>query len=118
MVRDRKNDAAVFSVSPEAVASLAECGLTLAEIFAELGVPSALPLSERQAAEAAFRKGRASGIARIKRAQFEAALSGKTGAQAQVLRSLGALPADESAITGEVAVVREIIGAEDDGAEG
>ena len=71
------------------VAALAACGLTLQEVTAELGVPSKLPRKHREAFEIAFKRGRASGIARVKQAQFAAALEGKTSAQAELLKRLG-----------------------------
>lgn len=104
-------------VDPEAVYALAECGLTLGEIFARLDVSPALPLATREAVEAAFRKGRASGIARIKQLQFQTALEGKPAAQAQVLKNLGADSGQDDPAPREVPVVREIIHPGGDGAE-
>lgn len=108
---------ALFLVDPEAVFALAECGLTLAEIFARLEVPAALPLARREAVEDAYRKGRAAGIARIKQLQYQAALEGKPAAQAQVLKNLGAGSGEDDTAPREIPVVREIIHPEGKGAE-
>ena len=101
-------------VDLKAVANMAGHGLTLSEIFEELGLPEPLPKSQRVAAELAFKKGRASGIAQVKRAQFQAALDGKTSAQAQVLKRLGVAEEGDSALNSEIEVVREIIDVPDE----
>ncbi len=92
----------------KAIACMAAQGLTLAEILAELGLPRTLSGPQREAAELAYRKGRASGIAQVKRAQFKAALEGKTSAQAQVLKRLGVEEEKHPHAETEFKVVRKI----------
>ena len=92
----------------KSIACMAAQGLTLAEILAELGLPRTLPDPQRKAAELAYRKGRASGIAQVKRAQFKAALEGKTSAQAQVLKRLGVEEEKHPDAETEFKVVRKI----------
>jgi hypothetical protein len=68
------------------VEALAGQGLKLEEILAELGCepPESSELGSR--VEAAIRKGRALGAARIKKAQYEAALGGSVSAQSHMLK--------------------------------
>ncbi|HKI97184.1 MAG TPA: hypothetical protein VKB51_01795 [bacterium] len=73
----------------ERVRELAARGLDEAEIRALLRLPGRLkPRAERQLMEA-FREGQLLGRARIKQAQYEAALQGRVTAQTQVLARLG-----------------------------
>ena len=90
------------------VLPLAESGLSEEEILAELGWEEALAPSQRAVFEAIIKKGRALGRAKLKRAQYEAALDGKVSAQSHLLarmeRESGASPEGE-----EIEVVREVL---------
>lgn len=94
----------------EAVATLAAYGLTAEEILVKLEVPLPLPAGKRKEFAAAIRRGRALGSAKIKQAQFEAALEGRVSAQSHVLSTLGSGD-DKGATTGgePIRVIREII---------
>ena len=87
---------------------LAESGLSEEEILAELGWEEALAPSQRAVFEAILKKGRALGRAKLKRAQYQAALEGKVSAQSHLLARMdpesGASPEDE-----EIEVVREVL---------
>ena len=87
---------------------LAESGLSEEEILAELGWEEALVPSQRAVFEAVLKKGRALGRAKLKRAQYQAALEGKVSAQSHLLARMdsesGASPEDE-----EIEVVREVL---------
>ena len=88
--------------------ALAESGLSKEEILAELGWEEALVPSQQAVFEAIIKKGRALGRAKLKRAQFQAALGGKVSAQSHLLarmdRESGASPEGE-----EIEVVREVL---------
>jgi hypothetical protein len=89
-----------------AVEALAAQGLSLDQILFELGVEPELPPSLRVRAEAALKKGRALGAARIKKAQYEAALGGSVSAQCHMLELLqDAESEDEVTVTVERVVI-------------
>ncbi len=71
------------------VALLAAKGLSEEEIRTRLHLPAALDDALEQVLGDAFRRGQLLGRARIKEAQFEAALQGRVTAQTQVLMRLG-----------------------------
>ena len=90
------------------VLPLAESGLSEEEILAELGWEEALAPSQRAVFEAILKKGRALGRAKLKQAQYQAALKGQVSAQSHQLarmdRETGASPEGE-----EIEVVREVL---------
>ena len=94
----------------EAVLSLAASGLTLVEIFAELGLSDPEDEDERRRLEEIVQRGRSLGIAALKQAQYRAALEGRVTAQAQMLELLGANSADPLAVE-PVTVTRHILDA-------
>ena len=71
------------------VAVLAAKGLSEEEIRTRLHLPAALDEALEHVLGDAFRRGQLLGRARIKEAQFEAALQGRVTAQTQVLTRLG-----------------------------
>jgi hypothetical protein len=73
----------------ERVREAAARGLDEEEIRAVLGLPSRLDARTERALAAAFRTGQLLGRARVKQAQFDAALQGRVTAQVQVLLRLG-----------------------------
>ena len=89
-----------------AVESLAAQGLSLEQILLELGAEAELQPSLKVRAEAALKKGRALGAAKIKKAQYEAALGGSVTAQSHMLELLqDAEPEDEVTVTVERVVI-------------
>ena len=94
------------------VLSLAESGLNEEEILAELGWEEALAPSQRAMFEAIIKKGHALGRAKLKRAQFQAALEGKVSAQSHLLAQMD--PEPGASPEGEVIeVVREVLDPEE-----
>ena len=94
-------------IDREAVAALAAHGLTEAEIRLKLSLPTRLSASQAAVLAAGIREGRLRGSAEIKEAQYQAAMKGQVSAQGRVLEFLK----DDD---GEIEVVREIYGSEDE----
>jgi hypothetical protein len=94
------------------VESLAAQGLSRDQIFAELGVESEPPPTAQVRVEEAMKKGRALGAARIKKAQYEAALAGSVSAQSHMLELLQEAPRSNAHT---VTVRRVVIGGDGDG---
>lgn len=97
------------------IAAMAGRGLTLDEIATLLDRPLSTDPGRCEAVEAAWRRGRLVGLARIKDANYEAALKGGVTAQKQVLDLLREPPADGGGkASGGVTVVRRMLEAPDD----
>ena len=97
------------------IETMAARGLTLDEIASLLGQPLPTDADQRLAVEAAWRRGRHVGLARIKDANFQAALKGGVTAQKQVLDLLRApSTSDNCPGSGGVTVVRRVLEAGDD----
>lgn len=84
----KKLPGALGEIDLEQVEALAACGLTLEQIAVELGIVGAPRPSLRVRMEAAIKRGRAIGSAKLKRAHYQAALKGSVSAQKEMLALL------------------------------
>jgi hypothetical protein len=98
--------------------ALAARGLTPEEIRAFLGLSLPLKPGHLAEMEPALERGRLIGRARLKLAQFEAALQGRVSAQTQMLARLGDELFEQAEEDPEVAVVRRILDPADGDAPG
>ncbi len=96
------------------IAAMAGRGLTLDEIASLLDQPLPTDATRRHAVEAAWRRGRLVGLARIKDANYEAALKGGVTAQKHVLDLLREPALDDHKEAEGVTVVRRMLEAPDD----
>lgn len=104
-------------MAPALIEAMAGRGLTLEEIASLLDQPLPDDPEGRQAMEAAWRRGRLVGLARIKDANYEAALKGGVTAQKQVLDLLREPPTERGGrAAGGVTVVRRMLEVTDDDA--
>jgi hypothetical protein len=95
-----------LGIDLSSVEVLAGQGLSREQIEAELGIESDLPPALAVRVEVAMKKGRALGAAKIKKAQYEAALGGSVSAQSHMLEWLqDAEPEDEVTVTVERVVI-------------
>ena len=104
--------AAGASIDYAEAETLAGQGLNEEQVLAVLGVEGELNAEAEARLEASMRKGRALGAARIRKAQYEAALKGSVTAQSQLLK---ALQEDEDG--GEVRVTVESMVVGEEGTE-